>query len=265
MLIACSCGKKLKVSEAHHGKSVRCPGCQTVLKVPHPTSQAVVRPSAPSPKPKKEDDLWGDIDSEISRSQPVAFNPASVQLPAAAVQTAPSPPVSEPEVSDEQQRPSRWNISEWSKFKWKGLGGSLLVLLLGLYLGIQGGKKWYKRITIDREPVATTGDVVGVWEVRGKRFYRAYIIDVSYSTPDGVYRSSQYVNYDIFYDYAGITKAGNSTISLEYAKSDPAYVRILNNPIDDGSPAAGIIVCLLACIGFAIFFFVEFEDDDELL
>lgn len=34
IIVACSCGKKLKVNEALAGKTVRCPGCQQPVRIP---------------------------------------------------------------------------------------------------------------------------------------------------------------------------------------------------------------------------------------
>ncbi len=67
IMVTCSCGKTLQAKDEWAGKSVKCPGCQTVLKVPglkagSPPAPAAA-PKAPPRRPRDEE--------EIEEEQPV--------------------------------------------------------------------------------------------------------------------------------------------------------------------------------------------------
>ncbi len=49
--MTCQCGKALKIPDSMAGKAVKCPGCQTVLRVPS-RSSAVASPSQPTATPQ---------------------------------------------------------------------------------------------------------------------------------------------------------------------------------------------------------------------
>jgi hypothetical protein len=81
-VIACECGKKLRVDERHAGKAVRCPGCRRTFKMPAPAAEdlpmvlPVDEPEdnfAPAPRSarasrpaarREEEDVGGDDDVE---------------------------------------------------------------------------------------------------------------------------------------------------------------------------------------------------------
>src|ERR1700738_459893 len=42
VLLSCACGKRLRVPDQNAGKKVRCPGCGTVLTVPHPPEETEI-------------------------------------------------------------------------------------------------------------------------------------------------------------------------------------------------------------------------------
>jgi hypothetical protein len=70
-LIACPCGRKLRVEERHAGKTVRCPGCGRTFTVPVPPAEDIltVLPADPAPRPaprRREDpEVGGDEDVEV--------------------------------------------------------------------------------------------------------------------------------------------------------------------------------------------------------
>ncbi|WP_372720085.1 hypothetical protein [Novipirellula sp.] len=82
--MTCQCGKVLNIPDAAAGKAVKCPGCQTVLKVPAATAaakpkqaaapaQPARRPAAaPAPAPATTSNRLDDLFDEEGFSQQVA-------------------------------------------------------------------------------------------------------------------------------------------------------------------------------------------------
>ncbi|WP_442506216.1 hypothetical protein SH528x_005048 [Novipirellula sp. SH528] len=75
--MTCQCGKVLNIPDAAAGKAVKCPGCQTVLKVPAAGAaakpQQAAAPSRPAPAAfVAVDNSMGDLFDEEGFSQQVA-------------------------------------------------------------------------------------------------------------------------------------------------------------------------------------------------
>ncbi len=119
----CNCGKSLKVDDRHLGKRVKCPACETVLRVPeHMAGAAAPARTATRPAPIHADPFSDPAsqDFDLFSSDPYADplgQPAGFASPPAAPGNMFAPPKSaaKPKRIVKRVKAKRESTTEWGR------------------------------------------------------------------------------------------------------------------------------------------------------